>query len=271
MAIYDSKAGVSPIDGPLGDAATFNGTFDWEKSPGLQDHIQDLVGTTIRDNPVLPHGDNVLGTVRWQLDAGLTLNVGSDGIITYGFFDRKHAVGLNNNPSFGEGKGYAPFTAAQKAAARIAIKNWDDLIAPDFVEATGKPGAKAGRRTRPTSGLRTPPPGPAQAWAYYPGYGQPYAARRRRRVDRRSAVQHQQHISSIRAVRPADAEPRARAIRSASATPATTTSATTMTATACRTRSPTKATPSISRTAINTRSCPISTCSKRATTRSTGT
>ena len=50
-----------------------------------------------------------------------------------------HAVGLNNNPKYGEGKGYSPFTEAQKAAARDAIHNWDDLIAAKFVEVKQGP------------------------------------------------------------------------------------------------------------------------------------
>lgn len=159
---------------PLGDAAVFNSSFDWATASGLYQYTPDLVGTLIRDNTVLPHGENVLGTVSWQLDAGWTLDVGADGIITYGFFDGRHAVGLNNNPSFGEGFGYTAFTEAQKDAARIAIQNWDDLIAPDFVEANLTTGVKEWAQNTTDIWLANTYTGPAQAWAYYPGYGEPY-------------------------------------------------------------------------------------------------
>ena len=49
-------------------------------------------------------------------------------------------VGINNNPFLGEGKGYTAFTEAQKAAARIAINNWDEIIAPEY------PGSSDGAR-----------------------------------------------------------------------------------------------------------------------------
>lgn len=156
---------------PYLDAATFNAGFDWERSTGLPLRVTDLIGTTVRDKPVLPHGDNTPGTVRWQLDSGLAQDV-SDGVITYGFFDARHAVGLNNSPKLGEGKGYSPFTEAQKDAARIAIQNWDDLVAARFVEVPNQPGASEVNRTDIL--LANTTTGPAQAWAYYPGYEKQY-------------------------------------------------------------------------------------------------
>jgi hypothetical protein len=180
QSIARSTSGPSEANAPLSatfaltpylDAATFNATFDWERSTGLPAYIRDLVGTTIRDNPVLPQGQNVPGTVRWQLDSGAAQDV-SDGVITYGFFDARHAVGLNNSPKLGEGTGYSPFTEAQKAAARVAIQNWDELIAAKFVEVPNQPGASEVNRTDIL--LANTTTGPAQAWAYYPGYGQQY-------------------------------------------------------------------------------------------------
>jgi len=155
---------------PLEDAARFNATFSWEVRPGLPRHIQDLVGTVVNDKPVLPEGANVPGTVTWQLDAGWAQNV-SDGIITFGFFDGNHAVGLNNSPKYGEGKGYSPFTEAQKTAARDAIHNWDDLIAAKFVEVKQGPGVSTWAQNTTDILLANTTTGPAQAWAYYPGYG----------------------------------------------------------------------------------------------------
>ncbi len=155
---------------PLHDAAAFNASFQWETNSGLPTHVQDLVGTTVNDKPVLPEGANVPGTVSWQLDAGWAQDV-SDGVITYGFFDGNHAVGLNNNPAYGEGKGYSPFTEAQKAAARGAIQNWDDLIAPQFVEVPQTSnGVKEWAQKTTDILLANTTSGPAQAWAYYPGY-----------------------------------------------------------------------------------------------------
>lgn len=158
---------------PMASAASFNDSFDWDTSIGLPRHILDLAGDTVRGNPVLPHGANEPGTVRWQLDSGLRQDT-SDGVITYGFATMRHALGLNNNPSFGEGGGYTPFTAAQIAAARIAIANWDDLIAARFVEVSREPGASSFGRQTIDIVLANTYTGPAQAWAYYPGYRRQY-------------------------------------------------------------------------------------------------
>lgn len=173
----DYGTDVRPVIGggltPLTDAATFNSTFDWSNSTGRPTHIQDLVNdylsnqTLLRDKPVLPHGANEPGTVSWQIDSGWTMGSAADGVITWGFFDGKHATGLYNNPDFGEGGGYSPFTNAQKAAARVSIQNWDDLVAPTFVE-TARPGASETNHTDIL--LANTTTGPAQAWAYYP-YG----------------------------------------------------------------------------------------------------
>ena len=160
---------ATPISAPLTpihDATVFNSYFQWETTHGLPGYIQDMVGQTVRGKPVYGEGANVPGTVSWQLDSGWTLDVGSDNIITWTFFDAQHAVGLNNNKNFGEGAGYTPFTAAQRAAAQIAIHNWDDLIAPSFVFTGAKPGASEMPHTDIL--LANTYTGPAQAWAYYP-------------------------------------------------------------------------------------------------------
>jgi hypothetical protein len=169
----DIRPVVSGALTPLTDAAGFNAGFDWETSSGLPTHVQDLVGTEVRDKPVLPEGGNVPGTVSWQIDAGWAQDV-SDGVITFGFFDGQHAVGLNNNPSFGEGKGYTPFTEAQKVAARAAIQNWDDLIAAHFVEVQQGPGVSTWAQNTTDILLANTFTGPAQAWTYYPGYSHQY-------------------------------------------------------------------------------------------------
>lgn len=178
VANLDDFTEVRPIIGesltPLTDAATFNGTFGWEAASGLPTYIQHLVGTTVRDNPVLPEGANVPGTVSWQIDAGVAIDVGADDIITFSFFDGRHYTGVNNSPHLGEGQGYAPFTALQKAAARVAIHNWDDLIAPSFQEQPFGPGVSTWAQNTSDILLANTTTGPAQAWAYYPGSNHQY-------------------------------------------------------------------------------------------------
>jgi hypothetical protein len=167
------------VNGDLADARTFNASFTWKNVPGLPEIDRDYLGTTIRDKPVFGltgdwdatrAGDN---NVYTQLNAGWSQDV-SDGVITYAFFTHKHALGLNNSPWFGEGKGYTPFTEAQKAAARIAIQNWDELITATFVEVSPSRGARDWAQKTADIWLANTFTGPAQAWAYYPGYGKPY-------------------------------------------------------------------------------------------------
>ena len=168
-----SVGDIGPMAGYIADATAFNAIFPEPGSgPGLPDLAEP--GETIRDKPVLPLGENVPGTVNWQLDSGLAQDT-SDGVITYAFFDHQHALGLNNNPSFGEGAGYTPFTEAQKAAARIAVNNWDELVSATFVEAAPQPGASAWGQNAADIWMANTYTGPAQAWAYFPGYGQPYS------------------------------------------------------------------------------------------------
>lgn len=167
------------LNGDLADASTFNLDF---ADPGTGTGLPKLAepGETIRGKTVYDYtgdwdadraGDN---NVVSQLDSGAQHDV-SDGTITYSFLTQKHATGLNNNPSFGEGAGYTSFSEAQKTAARIAIGNWDDLIAPTFVEVASAPGAKVWAQQSADILLANTYTGPAQAWAYYPGYGNQYA------------------------------------------------------------------------------------------------
>ena len=61
--------------------------------------------------------------------------------------------------STGEGPGFSPLTTAQKDAARLAVRLWDDLIAPDFVETTSTANVKFMNTTADIG----------YAHAYYPG------------------------------------------------------------------------------------------------------
>jgi serralysin len=164
------------LAGTIQDATDFNATFS---DPGSSSGLPDLndPGEVIRGKPVFGltgdwdatrPGDN---NVRSQLDSGRAQDV-SDGVITYAFYVHQHATGVNNNPAYGEGYGYTPFTEAQKAAARIAITNWNDLIAATFVEAAPQPGNSAWAQNTADILLANTYTGPAQAWAYFPGYGQ---------------------------------------------------------------------------------------------------
>ena len=117
-----------------------------------------------------------LDKVQQQIDSGQSIAIGSDGVITYGFFDHRHAVGLANKPkndiTGGEGDGYSPFTEAQKAAARDFFELWDDLIAPGIAEAADRPGASAWGRNDVDIWLANTTTGPNNAWTYLPGEGQ---------------------------------------------------------------------------------------------------
>jgi Ca2+-binding RTX toxin-like protein len=162
-------------------AATFNGTFP---EPGAGNGLPDLAepGETIRGKPVLEIGtSNTPGNVRWQIDAGVQQDT-SDGIITYTFATWNHGVGVSNSPWFYQGQGYTPFTDAQKAAARVAITNWDDLISAKFVEIPAGPGASVYGKNTADIVMANTYTGPAQAEAYYPGLV-PYFGPKYQRVE----------------------------------------------------------------------------------------
>jgi serralysin len=114
-----------------------------------------------------------LDRVVEQIDSGRAQDV-SDGVITYAFFDHVTSVGLNNNPSFGEGPGYVPFSEAQKDTARTSVELWDDLVDVEFVEVEPGPGASSWGKNEADIWLANTSTGPAQAWAYFPGYTQQY-------------------------------------------------------------------------------------------------
>ncbi|HET9810912.1 MAG TPA: hypothetical protein VFP53_04365, partial [Sphingomicrobium sp.] len=134
------------------------------------DHFYDLGYRSYGDKPILPlTGEE---SVTSHLDTGREIDVGSDGVITYGFFTGNHAVGTVNNPHSGEGFGYSPFSAEQKAAAVEAIQLWDDLIPQSFVNV-GDISVKEWAHNDATIVLANTTTGPAQAWAYYPGGSNP--------------------------------------------------------------------------------------------------
>jgi hypothetical protein len=166
------------LNGDLADAATYNiaapDPYDSTCQPDLAEPGEVIRGKTVYGltgdwDQTRPDDDNVFT----QLDSGQRLDV-SDGIITFGFFDARHMVGINNNPFLGEGRGYTAFTEAQKAAARIAINNWDEIIAPEFQEVQNGPGVSTWAQNTVDIWLANTYTGPAQAWAYYPGYGHQY-------------------------------------------------------------------------------------------------
>jgi serralysin len=124
--------------------------------------LDDLAGGVYRGKPIAD-----LDRVVKQIDAGVEVSP-HKGVITYAFRDSAHATGIYNNPKegFTEQVGYSPFTEAQRAATRVGIQTWDELIAPSFKEVNGPGGADIVYSNTTT--------GPAQAWAYYPtNYGQP--------------------------------------------------------------------------------------------------
>lgn len=152
------------------------GSF-FEADPGLDFNLDPNAGGAYKRTAISPAKEIFsLQKVKEQIDSGQTLAVGSDGVITYGFFDHNHALGLSNKPNtddgFGEGAGYTPFTEAQKIAARASVGLWDDLIAPGIVEAERKPGASEWGRNEVDIWMANTTTGPKQAWAYLPGHGQ---------------------------------------------------------------------------------------------------
>ena len=178
--------GVSPVSGKLLEARDFNAT--WDKDP--YDYTVGLPGlphdpreyTELRNNPVYgltgdwdPNRAGV-NNVRTQLDSGSHMSSADDGIITWGFYEFKNAYGVTHALGTHEAKGYFPFTAAQKAAAIQSIADWDDLIAPDFVQVTPnyKLGASEWARNDVDIWRANTTTGPAQAWAYYPDQGGAY-------------------------------------------------------------------------------------------------
>jgi serralysin len=171
ITILDSTFDIElRLNGDIADARDFNDLFA-DPGSGIGLPALPAPGDTIRDKPVFGltgdwdasrPGDN---NVRTQLDSGLAHNV-TDGVITYAFFTHRHALGLNNNPSFGEGFGYTPFTPTQMVAGRLAIANWDELIAPTFVEVQSGPGAKTWAQNTADIWLANTSTGPGEAGGY---------------------------------------------------------------------------------------------------------
>ena len=139
---------AAPIDSEIAEASLVSA------APFL---LEDFAGlATYRGKPIYNH-EQVIG----QIDAGVEF---TGNTITFTFLDGPHSIGIYNNPkyAFAEPEGYSPFSAAEKAVARDALRLWDDLIPQSIVEKNGN-GADIV--------LANTTSGPAQAWAYYPGTG----------------------------------------------------------------------------------------------------
>jgi serralysin len=101
---------------------------------GLPLRLDDFAGGVFRDKPVY-----TLDQIADQLDYGTAI---PGRTITYSFLDTPTATGLYNRPLYQEsgftmGAGYSPMSEAERAAARLAIQAWDDLIPQRFVEKEG--------------------------------------------------------------------------------------------------------------------------------------
>lgn len=133
---------------------------------GVSINVDPYAGYSIGGKPILPlTGSN---SVVSHLSSGQTLSTAPNAVFTYGFYTGNHALGINNNPHNGEGAGYSPFSAAQKAAAINAIQLWDDLIPQTFVNV-GNVDEKGWAQNKATILFANTTTGPAQAWTYYPG------------------------------------------------------------------------------------------------------
>lgn len=135
-------------------------------------NLDDYVGYTFRGKVIAPLTGSF--SVTSHINSGLSIQPDANGVVTFGFFTGNHAVGLNNNPHYGEGKGYTPFSEAQKAAAISAIGLWDDLVPLTF-QNVGDVSTSEWAKNQATILLQNTSTGPAQAWAYYPGYGHQYS------------------------------------------------------------------------------------------------
>jgi serralysin len=133
------------------------------------DTLYNLGYTSYRGKPIAGLSDVIA-----HIDSGTSLSIPADGVITYGFFVGNHAVGVNNNPHLGDGRGYSPFSDAQKAAAISAIQLWDDLIPLTF-KNVGDVSVSDRAHNDATILLQNTTTGPAQAWTYYPGSNHQYA------------------------------------------------------------------------------------------------
>ncbi|MFN3514254.1 MAG: M10 family metallopeptidase C-terminal domain-containing protein [Phenylobacterium sp.] len=118
--------------------------------------------------------DLPIQTVEWIAEhlnrSGFTWSAKdlADGVLTYGFYSGPVTTGLYNHPGFPESYGYAPMTAEQQAATRLALAYWDDVIAISFKEASNGQGNW-------DLAFATTVTGPGQAWAYLP-HGKAYGA-----------------------------------------------------------------------------------------------
>lgn len=125
-----TDASLDPFAG-----TTFNGKQVWEVDR-IAAHLNRTGGgfaDGFNDTPVV----------------GRQNNIGDDNsVITFGFFDTRaelltngygytapNAQGVPTNYAFSEYFNFAPFTEAQRAAAREAMQGWDDVVAVSFREA----------------------------------------------------------------------------------------------------------------------------------------
>lgn len=78
---------------------------------------------------------------------------------SFGFTNSRNDLAdyQNSDPEI---PGYSSFSLAQRAAARLAVTFWDDVIGADFIESTN-PATALIRFSNTTTG-------PGQAWAYFP-------------------------------------------------------------------------------------------------------
>ena len=172
---------AKPVNGEYADATAFNAEWQYDQHDtvnGLPFQVFDHIGETLRGKLVLGYfGDwdtsrPGINNVRTQIDIGQEVTGYQDGTITWGFFDFRNKLGPNSSH---EGKGYFPFTDAQKIVARQSIASWDDLVSTTFVEKDyDEHSAKMWAHNDIDILLANTTTGPAQAWAYYPNQGNAY-------------------------------------------------------------------------------------------------
>src|SRR4029453_1331149 len=140
--------------------------YGYTLEPGLPgEHELDasadpLAGGTLRDKPIWTPEQ----IAAWLNRSGFAWDASetSDGVLTFGFYDGPVTTGVYNNPhGAAEAYGYGPLSGEERAAARLALAYWDDLIPLRFQEDTSGQGNWDLAFAQTTTG-------PAQAWAYLP-------------------------------------------------------------------------------------------------------
>ncbi|MEM7633294.1 MAG: M10 family metallopeptidase C-terminal domain-containing protein [Pseudomonadota bacterium] len=114
--LVSDNAAAAPQQAGSGEGGTANGV-----SEGFNQALVDQLDSDY------DYGGGFTAPNEWREFSGETAQT-----ITYGF-----PTSASFASGFGEASGWSEFAETQKTAARLAMNMWDDLVATEFVEATG--------------------------------------------------------------------------------------------------------------------------------------